>query len=57
THFAQYGIDFHEVALQDFEIEPVHDFVPSPSTSPSQFISPAGTTPGSPVSSSSSSVV
>ncbi|KAF9965299.1 hypothetical protein BGZ70_005101 [Mortierella alpina] len=57
THFAQYGIDFQEVALQEFEIEPVHDFVPSPSSSPLQFISPAGTTPGSPVSFSSSLAV
>ncbi|KAG0200217.1 hypothetical protein BGX28_006667 [Mortierella sp. GBA30] len=55
THFAQYGIDFQEAALQDFEIEPTYDFVSSPSTSSSRIISPGTTAPGSPMSSSSSS--
>ncbi|KAG0370552.1 hypothetical protein BC939DRAFT_297711 [Gamsiella multidivaricata] len=47
THFAQYGIDFEEAALQDFDIEPTFDFVAS------RIVSPTGTTaPGSPLSSS-----
>ncbi|KAK5799207.1 hypothetical protein F5H01DRAFT_358178 [Linnemannia elongata] len=56
SHFAQYGIDFQEAALQDFEIESTYDFVPSSSAPSSRIISPTGTTPGSPLSSSSSSV-
>ncbi|KAG9065753.1 hypothetical protein KI688_002046 [Linnemannia hyalina] len=56
SHFAQYGINFQEAALQDFEIEPTYDFLPSSSAPSSRIISPAGTTPGSPLSSSSSSV-
>ncbi|KAF9095759.1 hypothetical protein BGX23_012687 [Mortierella sp. AD031] len=56
THFAQYGINFQEAGLQDFEIESTFDFVTSSSNPPSGIISPSGTTPGSPLSSSSSSV-
>ncbi|KAG0264586.1 hypothetical protein BGZ95_003552 [Linnemannia exigua] len=56
SHFAQYGIDFQEAALLDFEIESTYDFVPSSSAPSSRIISPAGTTPGSPLSSSSSSM-
>ncbi|KAF9997189.1 hypothetical protein BGZ79_009086, partial [Entomortierella chlamydospora] len=60
THFTQYGIDFQEAALQDFEIEPAFDFSASRlgsnnnTPSSSRIISPAGTnTPGSPSSASS----
>ncbi|KAF9110917.1 hypothetical protein BGX27_005725 [Mortierella sp. AM989] len=60
THFAQYGINFQEAVLEDFEIEPAFDFVASRMTSnnntpsSSRIISPAGTgTPSSPSSASS----
>ncbi|KAF9925358.1 hypothetical protein FBU30_004829 [Linnemannia zychae] len=56
THFAQYGINFQETSLQDFDIDPLYDFVPSSSAPSSRIISPAGTTPGSPMSSSNCSL-
>ncbi|KAG0267056.1 hypothetical protein DFQ27_009203 [Actinomortierella ambigua] len=64
THFSQYGIDFQEISLTDFEIEPLYDFqqsgtgssipataVTSPATTaPSSTVSSATTTtPSSPV--------
>ncbi|KAF9930207.1 hypothetical protein BGZ65_005461, partial [Modicella reniformis] len=64
SHFsAQYGIEFQEVTFQDFEIDPLYDFVASSTTNSSavcsnadsRVLSPAGTTPGSPSLSSSSS--
>ncbi|KAG0052271.1 hypothetical protein BGZ83_002776 [Gryganskiella cystojenkinii] len=58
THFAQYGIDFQEAALEDFEIEPTFDFVSSSlSASSSKLISPTDTSPASPLSSSSSPLI
>ncbi|KAG0032753.1 hypothetical protein BGZ81_010152 [Podila clonocystis] len=57
THFAQYGIDFQEAALQDFEIEPKFDFISSATPISSRIVSPEGTTPSSPLSSSASSIV
>ncbi|KAF9436745.1 hypothetical protein BGZ76_003102 [Entomortierella beljakovae] len=60
THFAQYGINFQETALKEFEIDSAYDFIASPTDSNSQslsssrVISPVGTnTPGSPSSISS----
>ncbi|KAG0340095.1 hypothetical protein BG000_000725 [Podila horticola] len=57
THFAQYGIDFQEAALQDFEIEPKFDFISTATPNSSRIVSPEGTTPSSPLSSSASSIV
>ncbi|KAF9977979.1 hypothetical protein BGZ73_004262 [Actinomortierella ambigua] len=64
THFSQYGINFQEAALTDFEIEPLYDFQqpgngssipPTAATSPdttarsSAISSATSTTPSSPV--------
>ncbi|KAF9365897.1 hypothetical protein BGX34_007705 [Mortierella sp. NVP85] len=64
SHFSvEYGIEFQEVTLQDFEIDPLYDFVAGSTTNSSavgsntnsRVLSPAGTAPGSPTSSPSSS--
>lgn len=66
SHFSgQYGIEFQEVTLQDFDIDPVYDFVAGSTTNSSavcsntnsRVLSPVGTTPGSPQSSPSSSPI
>ncbi|KAI1314376.1 hypothetical protein EDD11_002241 [Mortierella claussenii] len=56
SHFLQYGIDFKEATLQDFEIEPAFDFVSHNTPSSSKIVSPVDTTPASPRSPSISSL-